>query len=151
MQSYKIVIILLLFSSNLYAEPNLFVWKDKKTANTISNVLVASQLTLNTIHSLKSNNKGHALKCQALELATTIGVAEVTKLMVHRWRPDHSNNKSFFSEHTAISSVSTGWSFQIGLTIGTGITRMGANKHYLSDVIVGAGVGFAASRICNDS
>lgn len=71
--------------------------------------------------------------------------------------PD-DNNLSFFSGHTTLAfSLATGagtvasmrsrrlaplvWATGLTLAVATGYLRMAADKHYLSDVLVGAGVG----------
>ena len=75
-------------------------------------------------------------------------------------RPDSSDNYSFPSGHTAEAFVSAEflhleyrgrihWSViaaGYGVGIGTAYLRMAHNKHWLSDVVAGAGVGIASTR-----
>jgi membrane-associated phospholipid phosphatase len=79
--------------------------------------------------------------------ATTVAISEVTKRLVHRDRPDHSDNKSFFSEHTALAFSSTGLQFQLSVPLGstTGLLRVLAAKHHPTDAVFGAGVGIGTS------
>ena len=78
------------------------------------------------------------------------------KMAVGRERPDGSNSLSFPSGHSA-SAFATATVLQehFGWKVGVpayafasfvGASRMAASKHYLSDVIVGAGIGIAAGR-----
>lgn len=75
-------------------------------------------------------------------------------------RPDSSDNHSFPSGHTAEAFVSAEflhleyrgrihWSMialGYGVGVGTAYLRMAHNKHWLSDVVAGAGVGIASTR-----
>ena len=151
----KILILasMLLVVSPAYGqEMNPFAWPSEKRpiAEALSNVSVVTALGLDTLHSWRSNDKKSAFSCQALRMGVTIGVTSAAKLLVHRDRPDHSNDHSFFSGHTANAMASSGWRFQVGIPLatGTGYLRAAANKHYLTDVAVGAGMGFLATRLC---
>jgi membrane-associated phospholipid phosphatase len=78
------------------------------------------------------------------------------KFSTRRERPDGSNNHSFPSGHTASAFATAtvlerhfgkkaaiaGYSFATYVAV----SRMSANKHHLSDVIMGAAVGIAAGR-----
>jgi hypothetical protein len=84
------------------------------------------------------------------------GVVQAGKLATRRSRPDGSNNGSLPSGHTASAFATAtvlqrhyGW--KVGLpayAFGayTAASRMSANKHHLSDVLMGAGIGIAAGR-----
>jgi membrane-associated phospholipid phosphatase len=75
-------------------------------------------------------------------------------------RPDGSNNYSFPSGHTAVAFASaefmrqeykdvSPWYGVAGYTMAaaTGYLRMYNNKHWLSDVAAGAGIGIASTRL----
>jgi membrane-associated phospholipid phosphatase len=78
------------------------------------------------------------------------------KFAVGRQRPDGSNSLSFPSGHSASAFATAtvvqehfGW--KAGIPAYTfagfvGASRLAASKHYLSDVIIGAGIGIAAGR-----
>jgi membrane-associated phospholipid phosphatase len=81
---------------------------------------------------------------------------QVTKRTVGRDRPDASNSLSFPSGHSA-SAFATATVLQqhLGWKGGlpayafagfVGASRIASSKHYLSDVLIGAGVGIAAGR-----
>ena len=95
---------------------------------------------------------GELLRAQFLSQA----VVQSIKFTVRRERPDASNRLSFPSGHTA-GAVATatvlqrryGW--KVGLPAYTAsayvaASRMSANKHHLTDVMVGAAIGLAAGR-----
>ena len=79
-----------------------------------------------------------------------------TKFVASRQRPDGSNSLSFPSGHSASAFATAtvlqqnfGW--KVGIPAYTfagfvGASRMASSKHYLSDVLVGAGIGIAAGR-----
>ncbi len=89
-------------------------------------------------------------------MATTV---QVSKSTTHVWRPDGSNYHSFPSGHTATAFMTaTMLSKEYGhlspwVSVGaysvattTGLMRMANNKHWLSDVMVGAGVGIISTE-----
>lgn len=89
-----------------------------------------------------------------------LGSVSALKYTTHRWRPDGSNHLSYPSGHTATAfagatALSTEyrdnypWVPYAAYTVagGVGALRVIHNKHYLSDVIVGAGLGILSSKI----
>jgi membrane-associated phospholipid phosphatase len=83
-------------------------------------------------------------------------VVQGLKLAAGRTRPDSSNQMSFPSGHSAAAFATAtvlqrdfGWkvgipAYAVGAYVAA--SRMGSNKHYLSDVIVGAAIGVTAGR-----
>jgi len=82
------------------------------------------------------------------------------KHLADRDRPDGSNNYSFPSGHTANAFAAaeflnqeyrdvSPWIGYAGYTVATatGVLRMYNNKHWLSDVVAGAGFGIASTKI----
>ncbi len=133
-------------------EPHPYEWSPahRAIAGHISDALVGVQLTLDTIHTFRQPDKWAAFKCQSMRYGAAIGSAEATKRLVHRLRPDATDDKSFFSMHTALAFSASGWKFEVGIPIGAGVAygRMAADKHYLTDVLAGAAAGFAAMQLC---
>jgi len=90
-----------------------------------------------------------------------MGVSTTTvKHLADRNRPDGSNNYSFPSGHTANAFAAaeflnqeyrdvSPWIGYAGYTVATatGVLRMYNNKHWLSDVVAGAGFGIASTKI----
>lgn len=97
----------------------------------------------------------------ALSIGVAAGFATLGKSLVHEQRPDHSNNNSFPSGHTAIafSSATTlykryGWqvgfpSYAVAALVGTG--RVAAKKHHWYDVLAGAAIGSASGWFFTDA
>lgn len=132
--------ILVLFSSIVYGQTTT-----QKVADYTSTGLVAVNVTLDSIHAYKN----HCMKNYLIGQALTVGSSELVKRLVPEERPDGSDNKSFWSEHSSISSFNRGWSFSGGWTValGAGTLRVVANKHHWWDVGVGLGVGFLDSKL----
>lgn len=83
-------------------------------------------------------------------------VVQGLKLAVRRQRPDESDSYSFPSGHTASAFATAtvlgrhfGWKAGIpayGFATYVGLARMSADKHHVSDVIMGAALGIASAR-----
>lgn len=100
---------------------------------------------------------GRMAVSDAFSAALMAGIVGTLKNTTNVTRPDGSNNKSFPSGHTATAFMSAtmltkeygGLSPWIGVgaysvAAATGLMRVANNKHWLSDVLVGAGVGILA-------
>lgn len=86
---------------------------------------------------------------------TAAGVTQGTKHLTKRWRPNGDNNLAFPSGHS--TAAWAGATALCGLdndacgpaylaAAATSYLRVAADKHWMSDVVVGAGVGYAAGR-----
>lgn len=80
--------------------------------------------------------------------------------IISRKRPDHSENNSFPSLHTTAAFIGAEFLYQefkeksiwygitgYGLATCTGFLRMYNNKHWLSDVLAGAGIGILSTKL----
>ena len=95
---------------------------------------------------------GDLIEAQVL----TQTVVQTLKFSVQRPRPDGSDRLSFPSGHTASSFATAsvlerhfGWKAGVpayAFASYVGAARMAADKHHLSDVLVGAGIGIVAGR-----
>lgn len=120
-------------------------------SNTLSNISVYTSIALDTYDSYKYENKKKSFGCQAIRLGTSNAINFTVKQLVHKTRPDGSDNKSFYSNHTSNAAISSGWNWKIGipLAITTGGLRIAAKKHDYIDVSVGMLAGLVATRICS--
>ena len=97
---------------------------------------------------------GRMLASDAFSAAIMGAVVNTMKTTTHVMRPDGSNDHSFPSGHTATAFMTatmltkeyghlSPWIGIGSYTIasGTGLMRMANNKHWLSDVMTGAGIG----------
>lgn len=93
-------------------------------------------------------------------VVVAFGAKTALKAMVKEDRPDHSDNKSFPSGHTAMAFATARsidkefrkdciWIPIVGYAAATaiGIERVASNRHHWYDVVAGAGVGFGAAEL----
>jgi len=89
-----------------------------------------------------------------------IAVTQLLKHTTHIQRPDYSNYNSFPSGHTAQAFAAATFLSQeyqykytwipyasYGIASSVGILRMANNKHFISDVLVGAGIGILSMKL----
>lgn len=110
---------------------------------------------------VKSRNSwGRMILSDALSAAIMTGTVQGIKTTTKVMRPDGSDDRSFPSGHTATAFMTaTMLSKEYGhlspwVSVGaysmatvTGLMRMANNKHWLSDVMVGAGVGIISTEV----
>ncbi|MBX9869019.1 MAG: phosphatase PAP2 family protein [Burkholderiaceae bacterium] len=90
-------------------------------------------------------------------LGTSVLITQLGKTVVHKERPDHSDNNSFPSGHASLAFASAttlylrnGWEYgapAYALAALTGGARVGAKKHFWIDVISGAAIGTGSALI----
>lgn len=106
----------------------------------------------------------HNLKQRLFTAAVSNAIMTATVISIKNtgnvWRPDSSANNSFPSGHTATAFVGAELLWQeykdrsiwygvagYAVAAGTGFFRMYNNKHWLSDVAMGAGIGILSTKI----
>ena len=99
---------------------------------------------------------GQLLAGFAINAVTTGGL----KLVIHKPRPDGSNDNSFPSGHTSIAFQSASFiHFRHGLAVAVpayavasfvGFSRVHARRHFVEDVIVGVAIGVLSSRLVTE-
>lgn len=111
---------------------------------------------------------GHAFEVLLESFVVVDGVTEILKHTFPRQRPDGSGNDSFPSGHTSfaftmatflgrrIDDLGDGWYTGLGYlayipAAYVGIDRSEANRHWPSDVAVGALLGFVLSNVVYDA
>lgn len=121
---------------------------------------VAVMLALKVAGVESRSSWGRMLVSDAFSAALMGGVVHTLKLTTEVERPDGSNKHSFPSGHTAMAFMAatmltkeyghkSPW-VGIGayaMATGTGLMRMANNKHWLSDVLTGAGVGVLSAEL----
>lgn len=137
MKSFAFVFLIVLgLADTALAQPTIFdpsnvKWNNVKTAQTLSNIGVGVGIGLDVVDVLRSEDRKHASIVLAERYGIVLAITEITKRVVHRTRPDKSDNKSWPSEHTAFSSGR----WYIGIPVG--YLRMAGDKHFLTDVVSG--------------
>lgn len=111
---------------------------------------------------LKSRHSwGRMLTADAFSVAFMAACVNTVKYTAKVRRPDNTNYKSFPSGHTATAFMTatmlhkeygttvSPWISVAGYTVAsaTGISRMFNNRHWLSDVMVGAGIGILTTEL----
>lgn len=81
------------------------------------------------------------VKNEALQVGSAALTAELTKLFVHRTRPNGLNKKSFFSEHTILACVTTLRTKYWEVCPAVAVGRIISDEHWASDTMVGAAGG----------
>ena len=112
-------------------------------------------LPLTAISSTYYMDDSNGLKSFAKSYLTTVSITYLLKEGTHKLRPDGSDYLSFPSGHTssAFSGASFihfryGFKYSIPLYLlasFTGYSRVESNKHYIEDVIAGAGLAILSS------
>lgn len=127
------------------AARNSLKWDNTHAADVISNWTVGAALALPCL----LDREWSCVKNEALRVGVATGAAMLTKALVHRERPDGSENVSFFSQHTAIACAavmrqgerSRAQAALLALCPTVAYERIAADKHWLSDTMVGGIVG----------
>ena len=110
---------------------------------------------------LKSrSNWGEMLTADVLSAATMAGIVNGLKYTVKRKRPDNSKRNSFPSGHTATAFMAANLLYKeyadlspwVGISAYSAaslvaIGRMLNNRHWMSDVLAGAGIGLLSSEL----
>ncbi len=137
---------------------NGYIWHSKAD-NYIQFVPAVTAFTLKITKIESKNNLLGMTLIYALSGGLTFGIVETTKILTDRERPDGSANNSFPSGHTATAFSAAEFLHQefgyhsIWISIGgytvaamVGASRIFNDKHWLSDVVAGAGIGILSTK-----
>lgn len=103
----------------------------------------------------------HALLDRTIEetiaYTCSLSAGYLLKYTVHRMRPDGSDDRSFPSGHSVfaftgaeLTRMDYGWGWGGGayaLAVFTGAERLWGDKHWLTDVLAGAGIGILSAHV----
>lgn len=118
-------------------------------ARLLSDGLVYGQVAWDTVHSFREDDRKSAFISQGCRMGVAIGSTLLLKNLIPRDRPDHSNQYSFPSGHSANSmAASRGTRLGVFISLGTGTLRELSGRHYWTDVMAGWGVGLLAMKVC---
>lgn len=119
-------------------------------------IVYGSILVSNVLNGKSFNDIYREMEMVTGAYATNTFLVYSLKLIAGRTRPDESNTRSFPSGHAANSFLMASLMHQMyGLQIGLPLyglaaiiaaSRLQHEKHYLSDIIMGAGIGFVIGR-----
>lgn len=133
------------------------VWKHNKIAGVLSDIGQISLVVAPFVYAVKQPDKWKRIAVTGTAFFANTGMTQLVQKIIGRTRPDKSDNNSFFSGHTSTAFTGAGllclqaerWMCASGLGVAamTGYLRIAADKHWLSDVVVGAGVGFVNGRL----
>lgn len=143
------VVLLTVLAAPAAAQTARLAWSHPKVADVLSDGLVAFAVVQPCAWrdpgSWRWRWDGGCLGVEVGRILIAVAAAELTKRTTHHLRPDGSDDKSFFSEHTTITVAAGHWIEPKTLILGAAVAylRMAANKHHPLDVGTGFGVGFA--------
>lgn len=145
----RLVIVLILISVITPACAGSFA---QDTSDSIT-PFIGLALVLPALHWSDGGREAAVSRADALLVSTA--AVTLLKEMVHEWRPDHSNRKSFPSGHTAAAFALAGvlaeehpkkkWLYY-GVASLIGWSRVELDKHHWHDVALGAAIGYESSR-----
>lgn len=142
----RLTVLILISSNVVLAEGTPLLWN---THRSIPKWIANTTVGFNVGMDLWKNHED-TWKCKAIRLGVANGSIEILKRTVGRTRPDGSDMKSFPSQHTMNSFMSSGWNFQVSLPLAS-VTAWGqqaGGRHYFTDTLIGALVGEGLRHLC---
>ena len=123
-------------------------------------VPVVSPYLIKALGAESKSGWGRMAISNATSVVIMAGTVEGLKLIVNSERPDHSNNKSFPSGHTAWANLGASiidYEFSersplfpicaYGFADAIAIHRIASHRHHPVDIFAGSAIGFAAGRL----
>lgn len=134
---------------------DLLKWEDDQLAADISDMSMYVMSAAPVLMALDENNVGKRLLAIGAAHGVVVGLTQIAKENADRQRPNGNGTKSFFSGHTSAAFTSAGLICQsdkdvCGLAVAgaslTGYLRIAGNRHWATDVLTGAAVGFIVGK-----
>jgi membrane-associated phospholipid phosphatase len=159
MKAFVLALLVLLVASSARAELKLQLPTEgeRQAANVVSWGTAVVAVALDTKASWECPHRVRCFELQAARTSVVYGSVFAAKLLVGRARPcapsdcgRDNPNFSFFSGHAAEVASTIGGArlaVTVPLVVSTMGLRVAAGRHWISDVVVGAGAGWLASRI----
>jgi membrane-associated phospholipid phosphatase len=160
----KLLAALILLTPNALANPidrsvqELLKWEDTQTPGDVSDYAVTASMLGTLAYTAVNNSEKRWEKTGAAfaAYAANSGANYLAKVAFARERPNGVNKRSFYSGHTSTAFVGAGvicaqeksiaCPISVALAGTIGYLRIAANWHWFSDVVVGAGIGYAAGK-----
>lgn len=139
------VMILLTFAGIVSAQPrldtaarNALQWDShERAADVLSTAAVAGALVAPCL----MDRQWVCVKREGVRVGTALLAAMITKHVFPRRRPNGSDDKSFFSQHTALTCAAVAGTKVWVLCPAVGYLRISADMHWATDTMVGGVVG----------
>lgn len=158
MMTAPLLLVLLLQATPLdRLTPPLPTAHGRQIADVVSFGTVIAGQALDARESWRCEDRTRCFAWQGLRVGVTYGAVFAVKALVRRQRPCaawgcgiDNPHFSFYSAHTALAFTAVGRGrieIIVPLAVSTGGLRVAAGKHYLTDVLVGAGVGWLTSKL----
>lgn len=119
-------------------------WPNTHAADVLSTWLVIGALAEPCV---LEDRSWDCAKHEGIRVGIAAGLAEITKLIIHRERPDGSENVSFYSMHTSLTCAAIVRYKAWEACPAVAYLRIAADKHWLTDVATGAGVGIVVAKV----
>lgn len=152
-QRAALILALLLCALTVSAqEPTPLRWTAHEAIpSRISDVLVGTNLTLDAWTSFRAED-GREKWAYLCRVGLTYAVTRALKDAFGRERPNGYDDHSTPSAHTAFATTSGGWRSTWGASFAFTVAwgRMAGGWHYATDTAFGAGLGWAARRLCDE-
>lgn len=152
MRACLLAVIILVLPTQALAQPSLdraarnsLKWENTHAADVISTWMVVGAVATPCL----IDRQWQCVKNEALRVGVATGSAMLLKALVHRERPDGSENVSFPSQHTAIACAAVMRKGErtrpqtalMALCPSVAYERIAADKHWLSDTLAGGVIG----------
>jgi membrane-associated phospholipid phosphatase len=167
----KLILIIFLITNTTYAKAwdfskvqpidnkakETLKWDNDQLADTISDWSLYALLVMPALDTLNEDKVLVRLCAYGASHWMSSSITQFVKTRANRVRPNGKSEESFFSGHTSAAFTSASFVCAtdsnrkciagIALASTTGYLRIAGNKHWMSDVLVGAFVGYGLGQV----